>query len=92
MQSRNIAPAGLPQVSKLRAAPTPALSIQRIITCDDPFGEPCPPAGSCSVVRRARGFTLWRRLFLAPSSVTDWRTAPEEFNTRAISKGTKSWI
>jgi len=39
-----------------------ALNIEHIITADDPFGEPWPPDGSCSIVRRARGFTLWRRL------------------------------
>jgi hypothetical protein len=43
-----------------------ALVIQHIITADDPFGEPWPPDGFCSVVRRARGFTLWRRVISSP--------------------------
>jgi hypothetical protein len=47
-----------------------ALVIQHIITADDPFGEPWPPDGLCSIVRRARGFTLWRRVSLQSSSVT----------------------
>jgi hypothetical protein len=48
--------------------PAPAVNgviIQHVITADDPFGEPWPPDGSCSIVRRARGFTLWRRIFLS---------------------------
>jgi hypothetical protein len=47
-----------------------ALVIQHIVTADDPLGEPWPPDGLCSIVRRARGFTLWRRIFLQSSSVT----------------------
>jgi hypothetical protein len=46
--------------------PAPAVNgdlvIQHIITADDPFGEPWPPDGLCSIVRRAHGFTLWRRI------------------------------
>jgi hypothetical protein len=41
-----------------------SLVIQHIITCDDPFGDPWPPDGLCSIVNRARGFTLWRRVGL----------------------------
>jgi hypothetical protein len=42
---------------------TPILHIEHVITADDPFGEPWPPDGSCSVVRRAsNGFTLWRTI------------------------------
>ena len=37
-----------------------------IITADDQFGEPWPPDGSCSIVRRSSsGFTLWRRIRLS---------------------------
>jgi hypothetical protein len=43
-------------------------------------GQPLPPLIEDDVVwrivRRARGFTLWRRIFLQSSPVTDWRTAP----------------
>jgi hypothetical protein len=42
-----------------------------VITADDPFHEPWPPDGACSIVRRARtGFTLWRRLSLALTEVS----------------------
>ena len=41
-----------------------AFIIEHVVTADDPFGEPWPPDGLCSIVRRARGFTLWRRIFL----------------------------
>jgi hypothetical protein len=60
--------------------PTPAVNgvIEHIITADDPFGEPWPPDGFCSVVRRARGFTLWRRISLQSSSVTFGAASPED--------------
>jgi hypothetical protein len=45
-----------------------ALIIEHLITADDPFGAPWPPDGVCSIVRRARGFTLWRRIFLSSST------------------------
>jgi hypothetical protein len=51
-----------------------ALIIQHIITADDSFGEPWPPDSFCSVVRRTRGFTLWRRFFLT-SPADHWRTS-----------------
>jgi len=54
-----------------------ALVIQHIITVDDPLGEPWPPDGFCSIVRRARGFTLWRRISLKSSSVTPGAASPE---------------
>jgi hypothetical protein len=42
---------------------TPVLRIEHVITADDPLGEPWPPDGSCSIVRRAsNGFTLWRTI------------------------------
>jgi hypothetical protein len=42
---------------------TPVLRIEHVITADDPFGEPWPPDGSCSIVRRtSNGFTLWRTI------------------------------
>ena len=62
------------------------LAVEYVVTADDALGEPWPPDGSCSIVRRtSKGFTLWRRLFLASSSspVTDWRTAPGDQTTRA---------
>jgi len=40
-----------------------AFAIEHVVTADDPFGEPWPPDGSCSIVRRTNnGFTLWRRI------------------------------
>jgi hypothetical protein len=62
-----------------------AMAVEHIITADDPFGEPWPPDGSCSVVHRSYGFTLWRRISIrttAPSPVTDWRAASGD-QTRA---------
>ena len=43
------------------------MQIQHIVTADDPFGEPWPPsdAGLWCVVRRVRGFTIWRSIQLA---------------------------
>jgi len=39
------------------------LAIEHIVTADDPFGEPWPPDGACSIVRcSSHGFTLWRRI------------------------------
>jgi len=53
--------------------PAPAVNgatfiIEHIITADDSFGEPWPPDGFCSVVRRTRGFTLWRRVISSPTT------------------------
>jgi hypothetical protein len=53
---------GLPRVQDWR--------VEHVVTADDPFGEPWPPDGLCSVVRRVRGFTLWRRLSFKSASVT----------------------
>jgi hypothetical protein len=44
------------------------LLVEHIVTADDPFGEPWPPDGQFSIVRRAGGFTKWRRLRHAVAS------------------------
>jgi hypothetical protein len=42
------------------------IEFAHIITADDPFGEPWPLDGSCSIVRRpSTGFTLWRCIRLS---------------------------
>jgi hypothetical protein len=49
------------------------IEVAHVITADDAFGEPWPPDGSCSVVRRSsNGFTLWRciRLSVTRAHVT----------------------
>jgi hypothetical protein len=65
---------------------TPALCIEHSVTVDMANGQPLPPYFGdgvvCHVVRRAKGRTLWRRLFLSSSPVTDWRAAPGD-ETRA---------
>jgi hypothetical protein len=58
-----------------------ALVIQHIVTADDPFGEPWPPDGFCSVVHRARGFTLWRRVISSSPTTPGAASAGEQ--TRA---------
>jgi hypothetical protein len=62
------------------------LAIEHGVTADMPDGQALPPlienGVPWRVVRRADGCTLWRRLFLTPSLVTDWRTAPGD-QTRA---------
>jgi hypothetical protein len=48
----------------------PKIQINRVVTCDDAFGCPWPPSDGCdgwTVVRRARGFTLWRSIRIVPS-------------------------
>jgi hypothetical protein len=56
------------------------LCIEHSITADLADGQPLPPliedGHVWHVVRRADSRTIWRRLFLKPSPVTDWRTAP----------------
>jgi len=52
-----------------------AMKVEHVVTADDPFGEPWPPDGSCSIVHRSHGFTLWRRISIQTSPVTDWRAA-----------------
>ena len=53
-------------MSNIEILPTPVnhqrFIIEIVVTADDAFGEPWPPGGFCSIVRRARGFTLWRRV------------------------------
>jgi len=51
-------------------------NIEHVVTADDPFGEPWPPDGACSVMRRAQGFTLWRRFSFKSSSVTPGAASP----------------
>jgi hypothetical protein len=62
------------------------LDIQHAVTADMPDGQALPPlienGVPWRVVRRADGRTLWRRLFLATSAVTAWRTASVD-QTRA---------
>jgi hypothetical protein len=45
------------------------MKIIHAITCDDPWGEPWPPASTdiWHVLRRANGFTAWRAIRIAPS-------------------------
>ena len=53
-----------------------ALVVEHVITADDLFGEPWPPDGDCSLVRRAaNGFSLWRRLRLTEHRAVDGRQA-----------------
>jgi hypothetical protein len=43
----------------------PSFVVEHVITADDPCGEPWPPDGSVSIVRRLdNGWTVWRRLHL----------------------------
>jgi hypothetical protein len=78
----------LPNTPSLASASsqTLALCIEHVVTVDMANGQPLPPYFDddvvCHVVRRADGRTLWRRLFLSSSPVTDWRTAPGD-ETRA---------
>jgi hypothetical protein len=45
---------------------TPTLTVEHIITSDDPWGAPWPPDGTVSIVRRVDGgWTLWRRIRLS---------------------------
>jgi hypothetical protein len=56
-------------------------SIEHVTTIDLDDGQVCPPFYDgfiWCVVSRANGRTTWRRIFLATSSVTDWRTVPED--------------
>jgi hypothetical protein len=63
-----------------------SLAIKHAITADMADGQPLPPLIEDNVVwrvvRRAGGYTIWRRLFLSTSPVSDWRTAPGD-QTRA---------
>ena len=65
---------------------TLALCIEHVVTADMDDGQPLPPliedGFRWHVVRRAKGRTLWRRLLLSSSPVTEWRTAPGD-QTRA---------
>ena len=58
------------------------LIIERTVTSDMDDGQPLPPLIEDGivwcVVDRHAGCTTWRRIFLATSSVTDWRTVPED--------------
>ena len=57
-----------------------ALVVEHVITADDPFGEPWPPDGHCSLVRRAaNGFSLWRRLRLTEHRAIDGRQAARRY-------------
>jgi hypothetical protein len=64
------------------------LAVEHAATADMPNGQPLPPliedGVAWYVVRRADGHTIWRRLFLTPSSssVADWRAASGD-QTRA---------
>jgi len=55
------------------------LIVEHAVTADMPDGQSLPPyndrAAIWRVVRRVDGHTTWRRIFLSPSLVTDWRTA-----------------
>jgi hypothetical protein len=59
---------------------TPALCIEHSVTANMDDGQPLPPliedGFGWHVVRRAGSHTLWRRLFLSSSPVTDGRAAP----------------
>jgi hypothetical protein len=58
----------------------PALRVEYVVTADDPYGEPWPPDGNCSLVRRAaNGFSLWRRLRLAEHRAVDRRQAARRY-------------
>jgi hypothetical protein len=57
-----------------------SLLVEHVITADDPFGEPWPPDGNCSLVRRtANGFSLWRRLRLTEQRAIDGRQAARRY-------------
>ena len=62
------------------------LIIEHLITADMDDGQPLPPLIEDGiiwcVVCRASSRTLWRRIFIANSSVADWRPAPAD-QTRA---------
>jgi hypothetical protein len=83
----------LPNTASLASASsaTPALCIEHAVTADMANGQPLPPyiedGVVWHVVRRANGRTTWRRIFLSPSPVTDWRTAPGD-QTRHNEKDT----
>jgi len=57
----------------------PVLVIQHAVTHDMEDGQSLPPIIEDGViwhvVRRTDGCTTWRRLFLSPSLVADWRAA-----------------
>jgi hypothetical protein len=55
----------------------PSFVVEHVITADDPCGEPWPPDGSVSIVRRLNnGWTLWRRLH-PPDSTEPSPSRPE---------------
>jgi hypothetical protein len=54
-----------PSTSRKHRPCPPHIKIIRVITADDPFGCPWPPSDGnavWTVVRRTRGFTLWRSI------------------------------
>jgi hypothetical protein len=57
----------------------PMLVIEHSVTANMPDGQSLPPfiedGVVWHVVRRTDGCTTWRRLFLSPSLVADWRAA-----------------
>lgn len=71
-----------PNTASLASASSvsPALCIEHSVTADMDDGQALPPliedGFTWHVVRRAKGRTLWRRLFLSSSPVTDWRKTP----------------
>jgi hypothetical protein len=58
-------------------------------------GQPLPPliedGIAWHVVRRAGGRTTWRRIFLSPSLVTDWRAASGDQTCAPQEKGSRQW-
>jgi hypothetical protein len=50
------------------------MQIRRIVTADDPLGEPWPPcdAGLWCVVRRLCGFTMWRAIGWVETAVNEY--------------------
>ena len=69
------------------------LHIELTVTADLPDGQACPPyydGAIWRVIRRHDGHTTWRRLFLTPFPVTDWRAAPGIDHERR-KKGSDQW-
>jgi hypothetical protein len=70
------------------------ICIEHAVTADMADGQPLPPLIEDGVVwrvvRHVDGHTLWRRLFIKPFLVTEWRPASGDQTTRL--KGVKRWI
>lgn len=83
----------LPNTPSLASASsqTLALCIEHVVTADMDDGQQLPPliedGFRWHVVHRAKGSTLWRRVFLSSSPVIDWRAAPGGQTRSAVRKG-----